>query len=194
MAKKERPLSCDVWNRPWPPKHMTGSPLPPVKSYPPPDPAPYEPILPPNRENWLAAVLGGSAAVLLAVGAVGSGFPLVALPILAYVGLLTWTAWRVRMRPGRGLVFFWWFLPILLQLSLYLLMAWEVASEIVEGPRWNPWLASLAMTCFVTIWVAWIPTIGLLLHARRGGELMLAQTVIPFLATVVTGLFAFGHD
>jgi len=182
--RERRPLSCDISGHPWPPKFTTR----PLRRRPPaplPPPPPPEPLSPPTIENRIAA----GAAILVAVlffisGLRQPGVLLLGLPNFAYLGVLAFGAWRVRPRPRRGRAFFWWFLPILLQLAVYLLLTWHLALRAVAGPTPpasydTPLIDSLSWTCLFAYLAGWVPATVLMKTCQRGGWLLVAETLGP---------------
>lgn len=153
-----------------------------------------EPLLLPTVENRVAAGAAVLVAVLYFIGCLYHPLRLVVtLPLFAYFGLLALGAWRVRPRRGRGHVFFLWFLPVLLQLCIYLILAWRILLLLHQGhpaPLQVPYVKALSIVAMCLFFGGWIPAIFLAAYCRRGGWLLAAECLGPLVTVLWMVLMA----
>jgi len=190
--KERKPLSCEISGHAWPPKFTTGVVVP-RAPVPTPVPREPEPLSPPTIENRVAALAAILVAVLYFITCLSKPVILiVTLPLFGYFGLLAVGAWRVRPRPRRGHVFFFWFLPILLQLSVYLLLTWRLSPDTyLAGDPFasrDLLVMPLLIASAVLFFTAWIPAIFLSSYCQRGGWLLAAEALAPLVVPFWFGL------
>jgi hypothetical protein len=183
-AREPKPPSCDIWGHEYPPKLTTGKPriVAPVSTRPPRPKA--EPLSLPTVENRVGMLAAIATGVFYLVFSVVEPFVLVfSLPIFPYLAALSAGAFRVRPRPRRAWVFHAWFLPILLQLSVYLLLTWRLALRTISGhphPTDDPLVQALFGASAIFFFTGWIPSLFLTAWCQRGGWLIAAQGIGPF--------------
>jgi len=179
-----RPLSVDIWNRPWPPKFRE---IPPeaFRDRPPPVPPRPEngPLPPPTFENRIALAMMVLTCLLLPV-AFYRGEAGLLLPSLGYAIPMAVGVWKVRPAKGRERMFLLFYVPVLLQVAVYLLFWSHLAFRVLRtGAPFDPidtrMGTLLGLLSTAAFFAGWVPSLLLRINARGGTCLLITQTAIP---------------